>query len=798
VPDAGSDARLAVTLDGAPDLDGPGGSDGVDRAPPPGLDEGVPCDGGSQCASNLCVDGVCCESSCTGQCQACAEPGSAGKCVTVSGQPRGTSRLACTGTGACGSRCDGTDPSRCRYPGNDVQCAGPSCVDGFSTAAAFCSGTGGCRVPGQIKCASNQCADATRCSSACGSAFPCGPGFYCDPVNSACRTLKATGTPCSSDTECASSACTDGVCCESRCGSQCQACAEPGMVGMCVTVSGEPRGTRAACAGAGACASSCGGSDPTQCSYFGSAVQCCSTSQPCPSTQYCDPATKACLDVKANGAPCAADYQCASSACVDGVCCDGRCAGQCEACAEPGSTGTCVPVTGVPRGGLRPACAGKRDACRGQCDGSSRAQCSYPGSSVQCTQASCSGGTLTTASVCNGGGDCTAQTTAMCHSTQCLNTTACLDACSATAPCAGSFYCDAGGVCRPQIVSGACQLDAQCSSGHCADGVCCNEACDDGCRRCNLAGSSGTCTTRFTEFSPAQGSAFESVPIVVGPDNNLWFLEEGTTNSFMGRITTAGAISEFPIIQLERGFMASGADGTIWFEDSTNDPTTLILRLTTSGAMAASFMAQPGDWGTGALLADPAAGGVWAMQVDESGDGQHQILLINGSRAVARRFNVPVVTAAMTRGPDGNLWFITAGKVWRLDTTLTGNAVSFPVTGANFGIAAGPDGNIWFSEPTTNKVGRMSTDGTLLDEFPLPTPASSPGAMIAGPGNLVWFAEFGPPRLARITTAGAVTECAVATKNTASAGEMVAGPDGNVWMTGMAPSGKTKIYRFLP
>ena len=50
-----------------------------------------------ECAANeACVDGYCCNSSCTGQCQACDLSGSQGTCTTVpSGQPHG-SRPACT------------------------------------------------------------------------------------------------------------------------------------------------------------------------------------------------------------------------------------------------------------------------------------------------------------------------------------------------------------------------------------------------------------------------------------------------------------------------------------------------------------------------------------------------------------------------------------------------------------------------------------------------------------------------------------------------------------------------------
>jgi len=40
-----------------------------------------------------------------------------------------------------------------------------------------------------------------------------------------------------------------------------------------------------------------------------------------------------------------------------------------------------------------------------------------------------------------------------------------------------------------------CESDAECQSGYCAQGVCCESACDGGCRSCRLPGSLGLCRT---------------------------------------------------------------------------------------------------------------------------------------------------------------------------------------------------------------------------------------------------------------------------------------------------------------
>jgi hypothetical protein len=65
--------------------------------------EGTPCAQGSQCASDRCVDGVCCDAACAGACDACNLPGKPGKC---SPRPAGMMGEPSCGLGAC----DGTSP----------------------------------------------------------------------------------------------------------------------------------------------------------------------------------------------------------------------------------------------------------------------------------------------------------------------------------------------------------------------------------------------------------------------------------------------------------------------------------------------------------------------------------------------------------------------------------------------------------------------------------------------------------------------------------------------------------------
>jgi virginiamycin B lyase len=111
------------------------------------------------------------------------------------------------------------------------------------------------------------------------------------------------------------------------------------------------------------------------------------------------------------------------------------------------------------------------------------------------------------------------------------------------------------------------------------------------------------------------------------------------------------------------------------------------------------------------------------------------------------------------------------------------NVVTEFTTGVTAGsepgsIVAGPDGNLWFTEMAGNRIGRISTDGTVT-EFPLPD-NTDPVGITVGPDNNLWFsAAHG---IGRITTGGTVTNFRVpAPYLTNGLYAIAAGADGNLW-----------------
>ena len=74
----------------------------------------------------------------------------------------------------------------------------------------------------------------------------------------------------------------------------------------------------------------------------------------------------------------------------------------------------------------------------------------------------------------------------------------------------------------------------------------------------------------ITHFKAGLAAGSHPFGICVGPDHNLWFAERNA--NAIGRITTAGVITEFPLgppVATPLGIVA-GPDGNLWF--ATRDP----------------------------------------------------------------------------------------------------------------------------------------------------------------------------------------------------------------------------------
>lgn len=403
------------------------------------LTAGSPCSRNGQCMSGFCApEGVCCNRACTGSCEACNLPGSAGTCsnVPAGGMPAG-SHASCGPDAQSTCMRDGTcDGNGGCHLWSDVVCMPGSCDPGTNkaTAPSKCDGMGTCVASNAVACDPYLCLpDNSACYTTCTAAVGCKPPNPC--MSGSCGP-KANGSPCSANGDCISNKCSpDGVCCDVACTGRCEACNVAPNIGTCTAVtSGQPRaGHGGNCAGFGdssGCGGSCVSGNRLTCSFPGNglpnltcsaqscadattqrnAAQCdgagacsvpttsgcggfkcvgtaCLTScssitddSPCAPGYFCN--NPQCLTTRPPGRPCpGGNGDCTMGNCWDGYCCASDCSSKCYRCDS--TPGTCTPTANLvaPVGGRAPC--GTDPVCYGSCNGAG-ACANYPVAGTTC------------------------------------------------------------------------------------------------------------------------------------------------------------------------------------------------------------------------------------------------------------------------------------------------------------------------------------------------------------------------------------------------------------------------------
>jgi streptogramin lyase len=271
----------------------------------------------------------------------------------------------------------------------------------------------------------------------------------------------------------------------------------------------------------------------------------------------------------------------------------------------------------------------------------------------------------------------------------------------------------------------------------------------------------------FTKFSIASSmpvgnsysnSSEQGGAITVGPDGNLWLVQG---DEKIERITPKGTITEFPLstaAYFEPDSITAGPDGNLWVTYQISNE---IGRISTSGAVTL-FPLPPSLSAPDGIMAGPD-GNLWFTL----GGGQDQIGRITPN-GIITIFSFPGTLGSaidsLTVGPHGNIWFTNANDniIGRFNPTNPEQTViKFPLPasdngspghpgGTPVGIIMGPDGNIWFTEFYGPKIGRIDTNGTII-EFLLPTVVEEPATIIVGPDHNLWFTEGNTYKIGHIT-----------------------------------------------
>jgi virginiamycin B lyase len=286
----------------------------------------------------------------------------------------------------------------------------------------------------------------------------------------------------------------------------------------------------------------------------------------------------------------------------------------------------------------------------------------------------------------------------------------------------------------------------------------------------------------ITEYALATPNS-EPLGITSGPDGALWFTEGAAK---IGRITTSGTITEFPIPNLfDPGSalegpigITAGPDGALWFTDTTNcigpmgGCINFIGRVTTEGDFTEY---SQGMLGGGALGGFPSAitagpdGALWFIENLGCGAG-------SCPTAIQRITTAGIITgyvlpndegaAGITAGPDNSLWFTGGGGplgAFIGQITTAGIITEYPLTSiiSPQGITTGSDGSLWFTGGVAGgqvvngkapgAIGQIISAGVVTG-YPIPISNSSPQGIAAGSGGTIWFTDPGTNAIGTFAT----------------------------------------------
>jgi virginiamycin B lyase len=236
------------------------------------------------------------------------------------------------------------------------------------------------------------------------------------------------------------------------------------------------------------------------------------------------------------------------------------------------------------------------------------------------------------------------------------------------------------------------------------------------------------------------------------------------------------------------GSMTVGPDGNVWVPELAAD---MIARVTESGAV--TEFAVPTAGAQPYLITPGPDGNLWFTENNFNTIGRVT------TAGVVTEFPLPPplgtsppnaqgeLLGSIAAGPDGNLWFVhPSANVVGVMSTSGSLLTTYPIPTANSEvefIIKGPDGNMWFNELAGNKIGRLTIASGHIDEFPIPTPNSGSRNLIVGPDNNIWFPELNIGNVAQVTMSGVITEFPMVADPTQHQVRRVGVmPDGSMWI----------------
>lgn len=206
-----------------------------------------------------------------------------------------------------------------------------------------------------------------------------------------------------------------------------------------------------------------------------------------------------------------------------------------------------------------------------------------------------------------------------------------------------------------------------------------------------------------TEYALPYGSLTWS-DVVTGPDGAVWFSNWFTgTHYNIGRISTDGTITAFPTTQAysDIGKMTVGPDGALWMTRSSSRGS-YISRMTTTGAF--SEYALPVGTNPKGITAG-ADGAVWFTEYGTNAIGT---ITTEGTITHYPLARVGATPVDILSRPDGTLWFVEQSPNMLVSMGTDGvlkTEYAVPYSASLQTLVNGPNGVLWFTDSGANLVG---------------------------------------------------------------------------------------------
>jgi virginiamycin B lyase len=244
--------------------------------------------------------------------------------------------------------------------------------------------------------------------------------------------------------------------------------------------------------------------------------------------------------------------------------------------------------------------------------------------------------------------------------------------------------------------------------------------------------------------------------ITVGPDHALWFTVTdfgysglSTTPTAIGRITTAGRMTLFPLPSGSSPFgLVFGPEHAIWYTDPNSNS---IGRLLADGHVTRFPVPTSGANPLGITVGSD--GNLWFTENVTGGIGR-----LTPATGEITEFAAPNPNAGIVKGPDGNVWFTDfSNAIYRI--TPTGTETRFTI---DTHITSFPDdlvfdreGRVIFTEGSTHPataeyIGRLHLSTDNIEHFYLPPGPTLPLGITVGPHGNYWFTEYDPGNIGQM------------------------------------------------